>query len=310
MKMKTKRFVGFLLSLALVLGLIPGMTMMPTARAFVLGIEIPIFYQIKFGETEDVTNTHSSGAGWAYDVNTNTLKLNGFNYTGHKDGIAYWGTKDLNIELTGTNTIDIKQGNNPTRGIFVNVQTPVNLIFSGTGSLTVISEGNNAIYSKKGDIIFEGGTVNAKGAQIGILSDNGKIVINGGSVTASGGNEAITTVKNAIPGTGWTDVEGTVGETAIPVNTEGQSVKAYKKVQFLQPPDPDPAPTPVSTTALTAAPTAAPTSALTAAPTAVPTATPKPVPKTGDSANLLLWLGLILLGLAGISALAVSKVRK
>ena len=63
--------------------------------------------------------------------------------------------------------------------------------------------------------------------EIGIRSDNGKIVINGGSVTASGGNKAITTkeeeasagnndittVKNAIPGTGWTDVEGTVGET-------------------------------------------------------------------------------------------------
>ena len=58
--------------------------------------------------------------------------------------------------------------------------------------------------------------------EIGIRSDNGKIVINGGSVTASGGNKAITTkeeeasagnndittVKNAIPGTGWTDVEG------------------------------------------------------------------------------------------------------
>ena len=156
--------------------------------------------------------------------------------------------------------------------------------------------------------------------EIGIRSDNGKIVINGGSVTASGGNKAITTkeeeasagnndittVKNAIPGTGWTVVEGTVGETAIPVNTEGQSVKAYKKVQFLQPPDPDPAPTPVSTTALTAVPTAAPTSA----PTAAPTATPNPVPKTGDSANPVLWLGLILLGLAGISGLAVSKVRK
>ena len=87
---------------------------------------------------------------------------------------------------------------------------------------------------------------------------------------ASAGNNDITTVKNAIPGTGWTDVEGTVGETAIPVNT------------------------------------AAPTSA----PTAASTATPNPVPKTGDSANPVLWLGLILLGLAGISGLAVSKVRK
>lgn len=60
-----------------------------------------------------------------------------------------------------------------------------------------------------------------------------------------------------------------------------------KRVQFLEP---DPTPTP--------------------APTAAPTATPNPVPKTGDSANPILWLSLILLGLAGIGGLAARKVRK
>ena len=51
-------------------------------------------------------------------------------------------------------------------------------------------------------------------------------------------------------------------------------------------------------------PTAAPTS------TAAPTATPQPVPKTGDSANPVLWLSLMLLGLTGIGGLTASKIRK
>lgn len=42
-----------------------------------------------------------------------------------------------------------------------------------------------------------------------------------------------------------------------------------------------------------------------------PTATPKPtdVPKTGDSADFQLWLGLILLGLIGISVLGLTAIR-
>ena len=44
-------------------------------------------------------------------------------------------------------------------------------------------------------------------------------------------------------------------------------------------------------------------------PTATPTAKPKPVPKTGDSASPLVWLGMILLGLAGAAMLAARKSR-
>ena len=50
-----------------------------------------------------------------------------------------------------------------------------------------------------------------------------------------------------------------------------------------------------------------------AAPTAAPTATPKPkpIPKTGDSADVALWLGLVALGMIGIGAtVGIRRKRK
>ena len=41
-----------------------------------------------------------------------------------------------------------------------------------------------------------------------------------------------------------------------------------------------------------------PTPTVTPTPTPVPTNTPKPPPKTGDSGHPVLWLGLIVLGIA------------
>lgn len=52
------------------------------------------------------------------------------------------------------------------------------------------------------------------------------------------------------------------------------------------------------------------TVALTATPAVKPTATPKPVPKTGDSAPLVLWLGLIVLGMIGIGGALAWKAKK
>lgn len=123
------------------------------------------------------------------------------------------------------------------------------------------------------------------------------------AVGSKGATGDVTSVKNAIPGTGWLDKGGTGSGTPIDISFEGRSLDGFKRVQFLEP-DPTPIPAP------TAAPTAAPTTAPTEAPTAAPTATPNPVLKTGDSANPVLWLSLILLGLAGIGGLAASKVRK
>ena len=44
--------------------------------------------------------------------------------------------------------------------------------------------------------------------------------------------------------------------------------------------------------------------------TPAPTAAPTHVPKTGDGANLVLWIGLILLGFLGIIAFAGMAGRK
>ena len=55
------------------------------------------------------------------------------------------------------------------------------------------------------------------------------------TLTASGNTRAINgIVKNAIAGTGWTDVEGTQGETGIPIDStgSGQSLNDYKRVMF------------------------------------------------------------------------------
>ncbi len=51
-------------------------------------------------------------------------------------------------------------------------------------------------------------------------------------------------------------------------------------------------------------------SAPTSAPESQPTPAPTSVPKTGDGANLGLWIGLVLLGLLGIIAFAGMMSRK
>ena len=54
-----------------------------------------------------------------------------------------------------------------------------------------------------------------------------------------------------------------------------------------------------------------PTTAPTATPTPAPTATPKPknIPKTGDSAPLALWIGLILVGMIGTGTFIALQRR-
>ena len=320
MVMKMKRIAGFLLSLVMVLGLIPGMTR--TAMATDYGLSVGGI-QVNSQNASNITGTNPVTASYNHDART--LTLNGFNYSvpGTGNGIECSMSGELNIELKGINKIETSVSS----GIYMS--NNVTLIFSGPGSLSVRSTGDNsyAINTDNGNIIIKSGSVTLKSVhQTGIWSGTGVVLIQGGTVYAEGqygisgqqqgcqieirggnvtavGSERamgnLTSVKNAIPGTGWPDKGGTGSGTPIDVSTEGRSLADFKRVQFLEP---DPTPT--------TAPTAAPTAAPTEAPTAAPTATPNPVPKTGDSANPVLWLSLILLGLAGIGGLAASKVRK
>ena len=82
---------------------------------------------------------------------------------------------------------------------------------------------------------ISGGTVRAAATgngSNGIASHSG-VSISGGEVTAVGpGGGIYGTVKNSVPGTGWTDVDGTQGETAIARSADGQTLTSYKKVHF------------------------------------------------------------------------------
>ena len=114
----------------------------------------------------------------------------------------------------------------------------------GIGANSTVAINGGAVYSDGGNnmpgiyasaVTINGGEVYAKSdAYFGIESFQGGTVIKGGTVTAVGVQRAIQrTLRNAIPGTGWTDVDGTEGEAPIAVNTDpGQQLESYKKVQF------------------------------------------------------------------------------
>ena len=91
-----------------------------------------------------------------------------------------------------------------------------------------------------GTITIYGGTVTANGSGMGgagigggTSQSAGIVTIYGGTVTANGNYTSPGIGKNTIPGTGWKNVNGTADETPIAINTEGQELTDFKKVQFL-----------------------------------------------------------------------------
>ena len=207
--------------------------------------------------TAVITAAGGTASGTAsYDPETGTLTLSGFNYTGtgNADCISYSGNNDLTIELTGTNTITTEDHDSG-----IEITSIAGLTLSGSGSLSVKCQYGSAIFSTssysnitfksgtvtahgkngisaQGNVIIEGGTVNASAtgeSGYGILSSEGSVNINSGNVIASGKTQAISgNVKNAVPGTGWSNIEGTEGQASIAIKSEGQNLGAYKKVQF------------------------------------------------------------------------------
>ena len=166
-------------------------------------------------------------------ADTNTLTLNGFSYTdtdyytySDKCGIYWTGTDDLNIVLTGENTIYSWSGEGQKNGIKA---TNAGIVISGEGTLNVTSRNYPIITS--GNLTINSGSITVKSNRSEAI-DASQVLINGGELTATATYGVEGTVKNAIPGIGWTDLNGTQGETAIPVSTEGQNIKSFRKVTF------------------------------------------------------------------------------
>ena len=152
------------------------------------------------------TTTHPT---WSYAADTHTLTLSGAAidaqgtvYSGY--GIAYEGEDDLNIVLSGTNSIS-------ALGTAIWLQK-ANLSISGEGTLTAISSNGSGIYTAKA-ITIDGGTVNAKGSADGITG-GADVTINNGIVTAEGGNGITTYGTVTING-------GTVKATGAGVYSNG-----------------------------------------------------------------------------------------
>lgn len=204
-------------------------------------VKAKVFPKLYVGGTQ-VTRSVRGGEGWSFDLDTDTLTLNGYSYENvgyldqdwHVSGGIY-ARQSLNIELKGDNTVintlnDDDSNECDKYGIYVFGK----LSISGPGTLT--AQGVNGIFATR-EIAIESGTVNVTSTGTGwdgLCIHSYAVTINGGTVTASGNAQAISgTVKNAIAGTGWTDTAGTVGKASIPISTDGQTLDSYKKIQFL-----------------------------------------------------------------------------
>ena len=247
MKNKWKKLLGVVLALALIVGLTPGAG--TTANAESDGA-------INIGSSD------ASGTHWSYVASTHTLTLNGYNYNGYDDGVTYSGSDPLTISLIGTNSITTSK--NDGHGICCRSNGTA-LRISGEGSLdvsatanvspqygagiyfvgdiefaggTVRTSGTWGIYNHDHHVTVSGGEVYATGTNCGVYTKNGGMLyITGGKLVATGNSQAIAQdgssyTRNSIAGTGWTNTEGTEGETAIPINTDGEQKLTYKKVQF------------------------------------------------------------------------------
>ncbi|MBQ8086217.1 MAG: InlB B-repeat-containing protein [Lachnospiraceae bacterium] len=215
-----------------------------------LELVTPTDYKLYVGNVH-VTSAKTSGEGWSYDADSNTLTLNGYSFTGLGKGgqgdptaIQYLGTDGtFHIVLTGENTVTQNHENGGTTwGIYSKADCTI----GGTGTLNVsTADGANraaAIYSEKNLTIADSCTINATsgtvtGAQQGYgvgggassiltISENATVTLTG----PKGGTNM--TVINAAKGIGWTDTAGNQGQAVISTSTQGQNLLNYKKVQF------------------------------------------------------------------------------
>lgn len=176
----------------------------------------PTSYNLRVGGVE-VTSVNTSGTGWSYDNQTNTLTLDGFNYEGNGSGIET--SKDLNIIIKNENRIkNISSSySDSTNGWSCGIYAFGNLTITGDGTLdvtggtadtshgisvlgkleidsqgTIIANaqataGTSGIYAYDG-IVIKNGNITAYAAEAAYSSRgiecDGNITISGGTVAA------------------------------------------------------------------------------------------------------------------------------
>ena len=175
-------------------------------------------YNLRVGGVE-VTSANTSGTGWSYDNQTNTLTLDGFNYEGNGSGIEIETLQNLNIIIKNENRIkNISSSySSSTNGWSCGIYVHGNLTITGDGTLdvtggtadtshgisvlgkleidsqgTIIANaqataGTSGIYAYDG-IVIKNGNITAYAAEAAYSSRgiecDGDITISGGTVVA------------------------------------------------------------------------------------------------------------------------------
>ena len=151
----------------------------------------PTSYKLRVGGVE-VTSANTSGTGWSYDNQTNTLTLDGFNYEGDGSGIEIETLQDLNIIIKNENRIkNISSSySSSTNGWSCGIYVHGNLTITGDGTLEVTGGTANTSHgiSVLGKLEIDSqGTIIAKAQATagtsGIFAYDG-IVIKNGNITA------------------------------------------------------------------------------------------------------------------------------
>ena len=138
------------------------------------------------------TTENTSGQGWSYDVDSNTLTLNnatinGTNTIGHV-GAGIYAEGDLTIVLEGSSTV---KGVQDPNGDSQSIRVSENLTIQGGGSLTAqgadTSNGSSYGIFVIGSFTQQGGSVTASGGDVSGSYNSTGLYVFGSSVTVQGG---------------------------------------------------------------------------------------------------------------------------
>ena len=168
MNKRTGKLLSLLLTLAMVLGMLPAMSL--TALAAEPGISI----------TAATENT--SGTDWSYVESTKTLTLSSYS-GGYIQGS---GLSTLNLVLEGTSTITVDDAN--AKGIALGNNQNLNI--SGSGSLTINATGGSSwiygIECNKFTMTSGTVTINANSSKMVYgVNANSSLSVTGGKLTAN-----------------------------------------------------------------------------------------------------------------------------
>ncbi|MBE7004517.1 MAG: hypothetical protein E7425_09600 [Ruminococcaceae bacterium] len=236
-----------------------------------INIKFLLKYDLWVGGTQ-AGEENTSGTGWSYDTEKNTLTLDGFTYSGAANAgidpitrsaaIAWFGSEVLTIKLTGENAVT-ETATEAREGYGIYSET-AGLVFTGGGSLRATggnaTEDNYGVYCGDGVTVSGDGTaltaaggtdgvicncgsvsiksganLTAAGGRYGVNCKKGSLTVESGAVLTASGNYSIDgSVKNADAGAACDKADGTGTWKTLPVNTDpGQKLSDYKRVEFI-----------------------------------------------------------------------------